>query len=136
MAFIFMQSALPVDISSKESDIFAVFLARYLNADPELMSRIIRKTAHFLEYLILGFSLYLTVDGYRQTGREVTGRDTWAKQMILPWTIGTFYAMTDEFHQRFVPGRSCQATDVLIDACGVACGVTLARLIRRRRQSK
>lgn len=31
--------------------------------------------------------------------------------------------MTDEVHQLFVPGRSCQVTDMLIDSCGVLAGV-------------
>ena len=127
-----MQSALPVDLSSKESDVFAIALARYLNTDPDLMSRIIRKTAHFLEYLILGFSLCLTVEDYRPPGRREDKPGARTGKMFLPWAIGAFYAVTDEFHQLFVPGRSCQASDVVIDACGVAVGVAIAGLIRGR----
>mgnify|MGYP000059507674 CR=1 FL=1 len=36
------------------------------------------------------------------------------------------YASTDEFHQLFVPGRSGQVRDVLIDSCGAAIGVLIA----------
>ena len=39
--------------------------------------------------------------------------------------IGVLYAVTDEVHQYFVPGRSCELRDALIDACGVAAGVAI-----------
>lgn len=80
----------------------------------------VRKTAHFLEYTILGFLLLGTF----------VGKDT---VKILPaaaaWVMGTFYAGTDEFHQRFTSGRSGQLSDVLLDSSGVFTGVLLAVLI-------
>ena len=36
--------------------------------------------------------------------------------------IAILYAITDEVHQRFVPGRSCQAADWAIDTAGAALG--------------
>ena len=41
----------------------------------------------------------------------------------------TEYAMTDEFHQLFVPGRSGQVRDVLLDSCGAAVGVLLVLFV-------
>ena len=49
------------------------------------------------------------------------------------------YAATDEFHQLFVPGRSGQLKDVLIDTAGGALGLGLLALIlylKRRRKMK
>ena len=37
--------------------------------------------------------------------------------------------MTDEFHQLFVPGRSGQVKDVLLDSCGAAVGVLILMLV-------
>jgi VanZ family protein len=40
-------------------------------------------------------------------------------------SIAVGYAATDEFHQRFVPGRSAQLSDLLADAVGVMVGTGL-----------
>jgi len=44
------------------------------------------------------------------------------------------YAITDEIHQAFVPGRQAQATDVLIDTLGAAIGLLLLWTFGRRRK--
>lgn len=44
---------------------------------------------------------------------------------LVPWAASALYAATDEFHQMFVPGRACLATDVLIDSAGAAVGIAL-----------
>jgi VanZ family protein len=49
-----------------------------------------------------------------------------------PFFTGVLYAVSDEIHQLFVPGRAGQIRDVLIDACGVFVGIIIAnRLLRR-----
>lgn len=50
---------------------------------------------------------------------------------LPPWVIGTAYAVSDEVHQFFVPGRSCEPRDMFIDSCGVAAGVLIMLLVRR-----
>ena len=44
--------------------------------------------------------------------------------------IGILYAMSDEFHQSFSPGRSPKVTDVYIDTLGVIVGALLVIFIR------
>lgn len=46
---------------------------------------------------------------------------------IVIWSVilAALYASTDEFHQLFVPGRSGQFRDVLIDSCGAAAGTLI-----------
>jgi len=41
--------------------------------------------------------------------------------------IGVGYAMTDELHQMFVPGRTAQLTDLVADVIGVCIGVVICR---------
>jgi len=41
------------------------------------------------------------------------------------------YAVSDEFHQSFVPSRTATARDVGIDAAGAVFGVLLIRLFQR-----
>ena len=43
--------------------------------------------------------------------------------------MGSAYAATDEFHQLFVPGRSGQMTDVMIDSVGCLIGCLVTCLI-------
>ena len=51
------------------------------------------------------------------------------------WTlaIGCSYAVSDEIHQAFVPVRSPQVADVVIDSVGVALGIVLGWLVFGRR---
>ena len=42
---------------------------------------------------------------------------------------GIIYAISDEIHQSFIPGRSPQVTDVLIDTMGVILGILLVILV-------
>lgn len=51
---------------------------------------------------------------------------------LIPLLIGFLYAVSDEIHQYFVPGRAMQARDVLIDTVGVLLGIWIARGIIRR----
>ena len=75
----------------------------------------IRKTAHALEYTLLGFLLM----------GALNQRKGWAV------FIGVIYAASDEVHQLFVPGRSGQITDVMIDSAGVILGIFIFGLYRR-----
>lgn len=78
---------------------------------------VLRKLAHMAEYAVLGALLL------RATGRAG-----------LAVALGTLYAVSDEIHQAFVPGRMGSPLDVAIDAVGVACGVLLWQSVRRRRR--
>jgi VanZ family protein len=80
---------------------------------------VLRKAAHLAEYAILGALL--------------------ARAVISPWvaaTLGILYAVTDELHQHFVPGRQASALDVAIDAAGVAVGVVAAGVVAVRLASR
>jgi VanZ family protein len=44
--------------------------------------------------------------------------------------VGALNAVSDEIHQLFVPGRSSEVRDMLIDCVGVLFGILLMLLIR------
>ena len=90
---------------------------------------LIRKTAHFLEYALLGFSLMLHV---AQIEKKIAVRLPW----LWAWGIGTLYAASDEFHQGFVAGRGPSVRDVMIDSSGVIAGVLLILWILHRRKRR
>jgi len=77
---------------------------------------LLRKIAHAAEYAILGALL--------------------ARALGRPWAafvVGVAYAISDEVHQSFVPGRAGAPLDVAIDTVGVAAGVLLwTRVLARR----
>ena len=126
MAGIFLFSSQPGDASSQVSSGFLRFLlgippVRWvLEETPVLDILPIRKWGHFTIYLALGFASFGWVR--RRTGKR------WLRP-ALAWGIGTLYACTDEFHQLFVPGRSGQWSDVLLDSLGCAVGVLLCTLV-------
>lgn len=80
----------------------------------------VRKTAHFLEYFLLGLLLLMTLRVYT---RRVVGH--------LGWALfgGLLVPVVDETLQLFTPGRSGQLTDVLIDFGGAFSGIMVALVI-------
>jgi len=79
------------------------------------------KVAHLVLYG--GLAAVVSV-GIRRNGKPV--RAAW--QFFAPIGFATLYGVTDEFHQLFVPLRSCDVFDVVADATGatvvqtVLCG--------------
>ena len=131
MVFIFWQSSLTAELSSQESNQIVLLLADLLHADVDVVSFCVRKGAHFTEYLVLGMCLWLTARDVLARRLERIARQV-TPSFLVPWAIGAFYAVTDEIHQYFVPGRSCELRDMLIDTFGVAAGVLLCRLAAKR----
>lgn len=76
---------------------------------------IVRKGAHFTAYMILGILVSLLILQIKNIN----------KRYLLSWKICTLYALSDEFHQLFVTGRSGQIKDVLIDSSGSIVGILL-----------
>ena len=126
--FIFVHSAMPGELSGAESNIIVQFIAGITGWDEEVLSLFVRKTAHFTEFLILGICLSVNMRDLREKriaegvkSTDESDLDYW----LAAWATGVLYAMTDEFHQFFVPDRFCSFTDVCIDSAGVACGVLI-----------
>ena len=80
----------------------------------EKLHPIIRKLAHFSIYMVVGFSLM----GFMCT---FDMRNIY--KLISSFGIGVIYAVTDEIHQGFVPGRGPSIKDVFIDSAGVLTGI-------------
>ena len=86
-------------------------------------NHILRKNAHFFAYLVLGI---LVGNGLRSIG--VVGY----KSIGLALLICVLYAISDEVHQLFVPGRGGQVRDVLIDSAGSISGVVMYKMFNKR----
>ena len=84
----------------------------------------IRKMAHFGIYLVLGISL---ISFLREFSIPIL------KLLLLSIFLAFLYACSDEFHQLFVPGRSGQFSDVLLDTLGASVGIFIYYLLFRKR---
>lgn len=73
---------------------------------------VIKKTAHFVEYGILAGLMYWSC--------IKTVSVKLSKLIIVVWILTVAYAMSDEFHQSFIPGRGPAIRDVFIDSLGAA----------------
>lgn len=85
-----------------------------------LVEPYVRKIAHFSEYAIGGIlflSLFLTYDWTNK------------KRITISILLGIWYAILDEVHQLFVPERSGNVIDVLIDSLGICFGVCFMMII-------
>lgn len=72
------------------------------------------KIYHFFLYAFFGIAIYIA---------SIKTDFSPEKSIKISFLLGSFYAFTDEIHQSFVPGRSCDALDFLVDAAGIAAGI-------------
>lgn len=86
----------------------------------EKLNLILRKNAHAFEYLIFAILVSILLFSFNMKGKAA---------LIYIMFICLFYAVTDEFHQMFVPGRSSLVSDVLIDFLGSLIGILIFYLI-------
>lgn len=88
----------------------------FLSSIPDLRTGfkydfLLRKIAHITEYFILTLLLYRAFKGTF----EINGLYIF----ILPALSAFLYAISDEIHQSFVPGRGCAVRDIFIDSVGI-----------------
>ncbi len=100
MAAIFYFSDMPANQSNAVSKPMAKSVG--------LSNSELRKIAHFVCFALLSGS----IGGFFTTFQKIRFPKT------LAFLSTVLYAVTDEFHQSFVPGRSCELRDVLIDSSG------------------
>lgn len=85
----------------------------YIKLWAENINNIIRKLAHFGIFMMFGILLNMLLCCYMG----------FKKAFLYSLVICLLYAISDEIHQYFVPGRACMLKDVLIDFCGSFFGV-------------
>lgn len=112
MAVIFILSAQTGSQSDQTSDSFIGFFSLGFSVD------IVRTAAHCLEFaglaVLLFNAFYWSYDRFRP---------------LLTFAVSALYAVSDEVHQLFVEGRSCQLIDILIDSLGAVLGIIGAMIL-------
>lgn len=110
MIIIFYFSSRTADESAKQSSAILEWLLSIFG-DNVFTDFIVRKSAHFLEYT--GLCLLFNCAWYFTRNK---------KSVLISIACASAYAVTDEIHQLFVDGRSCEIRDWAIDTCGAALG--------------
>jgi VanZ family protein len=131
LAIIFFMSSQAATESSGLSGVFVEPIKPYAPGFTEgILTTLVRKSAHIFMYFVLGILIYNMLRCYKLGTKKLVGYS------IL---FAGLYAVTDEIHQSFVPGRSAELRDVLIDTIGAALGVALIwyvlKLNNRRKQT-
>lgn len=121
-AFIWSRSLMSAEESSADSSRVAALIMRLFGMDvqPDWLTFVIRKTAHFAEFAILGL---LWGGCSRVHGRRL-------------WPCGLVVGAIDECLQFLSPGRAPMLMDVGIDTAGFLCGVAVVWIFVRLRRKK
>lgn len=90
---------------------------KYVYSDK--IQKIVRKNAHYFLYMVGG--VVLSVFFCTNLRKNTT---------MYSLITGVLYAISDEFHQLFVPGRTSTYKDVLIDSLGVITGIVLFLILK------
>lgn len=126
--FIFSQSLLAGPVSAQESGrisalIMQVLVRMHIKVSFDTLHHIIRKLAHFSEYLLLAILV----------NHASSSKPLFLNRKLCVLVFGIAIPLCDETLQRFVPGRAGMFTDCLIDMSGYACGTVLYVLMSRIR---
>lgn len=137
MMVIFVMSGFPAEMSSKQSGVVVEVVKTVFKVSPKQpdlfnnLTTIVRKCAHAFEYFVLGILLLNVIRQLWPAKRK----GEWAMYWYLAVVGASIYAVTDEVHQAFVTGRSCELRDIIIDTVAAGAGVGMVMLIRRWRKA-
>ena len=119
MLTIFFFSSDTGDESSKKSGFFVAIVQNIVGnkldeKDTETVTFIVRKTAHFTIYFLLGFLLINLFREYFVIDK---------KMFFILILLCMLYACSDEIHQSFVLNRTGKIEDVFLDTVGASLGI-------------
>ncbi len=138
MVLIFRLSAQSASVSGNLSggmlqSILALFTPDWNSLSPHAQAEkldafhtIFRKFAHFSIYAVLGI-LWTSTLRFGHWRSE----DCPKWRILLPILLCLLYAVSDEIHQMFSDGRSCELRDICIDFVGAATGIACITLLHR-----
>lgn len=119
IATMFYFSSRNAEISSKQSQMILDIL---LNFGLETNSYFIRKFAHFIIFVLIGFCVSMFISCYIEST---------FLNIITSFLLASGYACIDEYMQTFIPGRNGNITDVCIDVSGVLVGIMIFILLEK-----
>jgi VanZ family protein len=85
------------------------------------------KFFHCGAYFIYGLSLQVAIIAFFINKSNYTAK----RMRIIVLILGCIFAMSDEIHQYFVPNRSADVLDFLVDALGILLSLLLFHTINK-----
>lgn len=76
-----------------------------------IFNKLFTQSAHFFVYAILHFLLW--------RAQQILASQSSKKNLWLPLGLAFLYALSDECHQSFTPGRDPSWIDILFDSSGI-----------------
>lgn len=140
MVLIFCFSAQDASESDKASDSFTVKVlstvsSKFNDLDEEKKAEVVdslafpvRKAAHFSIYFVLGIFSALTFISVK--------RIKFYYNSLFAFLLCAFYSVSDEIHQYFVKGRSCEIRDMLIDSGAALLAVIIITAVIKIEREK
>lgn len=123
MVVIFLFSNQDSTISKRQSGTIVDFIESLGSSlGEDVLTFLTRKAAHILVYFVLGLLVYNLVRTYGLSRRRT---------MLISICVALGYAAFDEIHQLFIPGRSGELRDVLIDTTAASIGIGVYVLIEK-----
>ena len=89
---------------------------------------LVRKTAHLTEYAVLAILIWRAL--------RLGARWQLKMSILLASLVCALFAVSDEFHQSFVPTRTASPIDVMIDIIGALIGLTICVAVAKRKALK
>ena len=133
---IFSFSAVPATASTKQSKGLTYNVIKLLNGnkltEKELVkltkrvNPVIRKIAHFSIYMILAIFTYMFIEELNIKSKSE--KERLRKKILYTCIFCIIYAIFDEIHQIYVPGRTGKVIDVVIDTLGAFMGIAIILL--------
>jgi hypothetical protein len=122
-------------MSAEQTSRFVVPFLRWLKPDicietVVFIHFLIRKLGHLTEYAILAMLLWRGV--YRGMNLQMK----MSILFLLAWLAAAIFAVTDEFHQSFVPSRTASPIDMMIDICGAMIGLIICMMFAAQGRSR
>lgn len=109
----------------------------FLSAQPDLphapgpwLDTLIKKTGHAFVYGVLAW-LYLRALRHRSLENDAS-----TALRIVSVGLAVAYALSDEYHQTFVPGRNGNLFDVAVDGVGVCAVMFLDWYFARQKSAR
>lgn len=144
LAFIFCMSAKTGNDLDNHSGIISIVKNFLVAGATALFGREvdISPVGHFTEYLLLGAVL---ANALRFTPWSIFERNATAHPAgmlgdfpnpLVALILSSLYGVSDEFHQIFTPGRSCDPMDWLVDTCAAAIGAAIVWTLLKKRNSR
>lgn len=96
----------------------------------EMLQPFVRKLAHFTLYAVGGFLTY-NLNSKSEKIKKLEQKNKYMNKYTITVLFCMFYAITDEIHQIFVPGRDGRVFDVIIDTFGAIFGLEICKLLKK-----